>query len=215
MSNSIVNKTVVDVAKETHDATSKTTPTDTDELPLVDTAASNVLKKLLWSNIKATLKTYFDTLYVPITVKRTLQTVLATSGTVATGTTTIPLDNTIPQNTEGTEFLTATITPQSASSTLKITAQFVGANSAAVVQIAALFRDSTANAIVTSWESTPAGQAVSIQLYAEISALSTSATTFKIRSGGHSAGTTTFNGSASVGFMGGTLNSFIRIDEVL
>jgi hypothetical protein len=37
----------------------KTTPADTDVLPLVD----SVLKKLTWANIKATLKTYFDTLY--------------------------------------------------------------------------------------------------------------------------------------------------------
>lgn len=46
-----------------HSATGKTTPVDADEMPLVDSAASNVLKKVLWSNIKATLKTYFDTLY--------------------------------------------------------------------------------------------------------------------------------------------------------
>lgn len=51
------------VSEVTHSATGKTTPADNDELPLVDSAASNVLKKLLWSNVKATLKTYFDTLY--------------------------------------------------------------------------------------------------------------------------------------------------------
>lgn len=46
-----------------HAATSKATPVDADELGLVDSAASNVLKKLTWANVKATLKTYFDTLY--------------------------------------------------------------------------------------------------------------------------------------------------------
>lgn len=45
------------------DATAKTTPVDADTVPLTDSAASNVLKKLSWANIKATLKTYFDTLY--------------------------------------------------------------------------------------------------------------------------------------------------------
>lgn len=44
-------------------AASKATPVDADELPIVDSAALNVLKKLTWSNLKATLKTYFDTLY--------------------------------------------------------------------------------------------------------------------------------------------------------
>jgi hypothetical protein len=51
------------IAPGTHAATGKTTPVDADEIPLVDSAASNVLKKLTWANLKATLKTYFDTLY--------------------------------------------------------------------------------------------------------------------------------------------------------
>lgn len=51
------------IAPGTHAATGKTTPVDADELSLVDSAASNVLKKLTWANVKATLKTYFDTLY--------------------------------------------------------------------------------------------------------------------------------------------------------
>lgn len=51
------------VAPGTHAATSKTTPVDADEVPLVDSAASNVLKRLTWSNLKATLKTYLDTVY--------------------------------------------------------------------------------------------------------------------------------------------------------
>lgn len=53
------------IAPGTHAATSKATPVDADELPLVDSAASNVLKKLTWANLKATLKTYLDTLYQP------------------------------------------------------------------------------------------------------------------------------------------------------
>jgi hypothetical protein len=51
------------IAPGTHAATGKTTPADADEFPLVDTAASNVLKKLTGTNLKAYLKTYFDTLY--------------------------------------------------------------------------------------------------------------------------------------------------------
>jgi len=44
-------------------ATAKTTPVDADYVGLMDSAASNILKKLSWANLKATLKTYFDTLY--------------------------------------------------------------------------------------------------------------------------------------------------------
>lgn len=47
-------------------ATGKTTPVDADLLALVDSEASNVLKKLTWANLKATLKTYFDTLYATV-----------------------------------------------------------------------------------------------------------------------------------------------------
>jgi hypothetical protein len=41
----------------------KTTPVDADTMPIMDSAAGNALKKATWANIKATLKTYFDTLY--------------------------------------------------------------------------------------------------------------------------------------------------------
>ena len=52
-----------DVAAQIHAATGKTTPVDADELGIADSAASWVLKKLTWANLKATLKTYFDSLY--------------------------------------------------------------------------------------------------------------------------------------------------------
>lgn len=51
------------VAAETHAASSKTAPVDADELPISDSESTWGLKKLTWSNLKATLKTYFDTLY--------------------------------------------------------------------------------------------------------------------------------------------------------
>ena len=53
----------VNVASSIHGVAGKTTPVDADEVGLIDSAAANVLKKLTWTNIKATLKTYFDTLY--------------------------------------------------------------------------------------------------------------------------------------------------------
>ena len=58
------DETTTTIGSLINGATSKTTPVDADELPLVDSAASNVLKKLSWANIKATLKTYFDAIYV-------------------------------------------------------------------------------------------------------------------------------------------------------
>lgn len=59
-------ETTTTIGSLIHGATAKTTPVDADELGLIDSAASNALKRLTWANLKATLKTYFDTLYAPV-----------------------------------------------------------------------------------------------------------------------------------------------------
>jgi len=45
-------------------AAAKTTPVDADLLSILDSAAANIIKKVTWANIKATLETYFDTIYI-------------------------------------------------------------------------------------------------------------------------------------------------------
>lgn len=47
----------------------KTALVDGDILPIIDSEASNTLKKTTWSNIKSVLKTYFDTLYEKVANK--------------------------------------------------------------------------------------------------------------------------------------------------
>lgn len=49
-------------------AVAKSTPIDADIFGFADSADSNLLKKLTWTNIKSTLKTYFDTLYPAETI---------------------------------------------------------------------------------------------------------------------------------------------------
>lgn len=50
-------------------ATSKATPVDADELAMADSAASNVLKKLTWANLKAAIKAYYDGVTATLTGK--------------------------------------------------------------------------------------------------------------------------------------------------
>lgn len=57
------------ISKPINTATDKATPVDADSIGLVDSASSSILKKLSWANIKATLKSYLDTLYAPIATK--------------------------------------------------------------------------------------------------------------------------------------------------
>lgn len=49
--------------------TDKPTPVDADYVTIMDSEDTNKAKKISWSNLKATLKTYFDTQYVAQSVK--------------------------------------------------------------------------------------------------------------------------------------------------
>lgn len=66
-------------------APEKTTPVDDDYTPLYDSAASNALRKLKWSSIKATLKTYLDTIYAPVAFVADLASTTASKGASLVG----------------------------------------------------------------------------------------------------------------------------------
>lgn len=137
------------------------------------------------------------------------------TGAMATGTTIIPLDDTIPQNTEGTEFMSLAFTPESATSKLKIDVVFHGGTSIAARMIMALFQDSTANALAAVQlfvDSTSGGGVLSMTHW--MTAGTTSATTFKVRAGPNAAATMTFNGSIGARLFGGVAASSITITEI-
>jgi len=143
-----------------------------------------------------------------------IQTVNVQSGAVATGTTQMPYDDTIPQNTEGSEFMTLAITPTNASNKLLIEVVVNCTNSSAVAQSVALFQDSTANALAAvSIIVETANRIKNVKFSHYMAAGTTSATTFKIRSGGNVSGTTTFNGALGRRF-GGVIASSITITEI-
>jgi hypothetical protein len=133
----------------------------------------------------------------------------------------IPSDDTIPQNTEGTEILTATITPQSASSKVKVsfTCFFgaAGGTSASAEAAAALFKDSGANAIHASYNFHSAGAGLNIVQTLSLvyidSPATTSAVTYKIRVG--AGATIRLNGTTTGRVFGGAAAANLVVEEIL
>ena len=118
-----------------------------------------------------------------------------------TTSTTLPHDDTIPQNNEGGEMFTLAITPTSASNKLLILVNLQGACAAAQNELTvALFQDSTANAIAGASErqATQTQSTMSISFQHFMAAGTTSETTFKIRAGAGS-GNMTMNDYFSTG----------------
>lgn len=153
----------------------------------------------------------------PYQTGQVVQMVSTETGTLATGTTLIPYDNTIPQNTEGTEFMTLAITPKTTTNILIIQVVAFLYHSATTGNLAgALFQDSTANALCAGSMASALGGSAGGGMFVlthRMAAGTTSATTFKFRAGGQIAGTTSFNGIGGSSFFGGTQGSTIVITE--
>lgn len=142
-----------------------------------------------------------------------VQQIRASTTTAGSTTTILPFDNTIPQNTEGAQVLTVTITPTNSSHILVIDYQLWGSTNAALAGeplVAALFQDSTAGALqATLAAHDPFGTLNDNGCFGRyyMTAGTTSATTFKLRLGPGAAGTGYWmgnNGSAifsTVNFM--------------
>lgn len=162
--------------------------------------------------------TALTTTSVLTTQGQVLQVVNYQTGAVATGTTTIPTDNTVPQNTEGTEFMSLAITPRSATSTLIIQAIVnLAGNAGASSVSAALFQDSTASALAAEcFTMAGTGYLSQVSMIFKMTSGTTSSTTFKVRAGLNTAGTTTFNGNSGASVFGNVVQySSITITEVV
>lgn len=128
--------------------------------------------------------------------------------------TTIPVDDTIPQNTEGTELtaVATTITPKSATNILEFELSVPFGLGTSTTVVAALFQDSTAGALAASWVGGAAGTNGVLLLRYRMVAGTTSATTFKIRLGGSSA--FTVNGTSSARYFGGVMAARLFVKEI-
>jgi len=144
-----------------------------------------------------------------------VQMVNTQTGAVATGTTSIPLDDTIPQITEGDQYMSLAITPKNASNILIIEAGvFLSTNTNDRRPIAALFVGSTSNALTVSSSYTELGtEESSIQLMHKMTASVTTELTFTIRAGANTTQTLTFNGVSASRRFGDIPKSYITITE--
>jgi len=153
--------------------------------------------------------------YVDTYGSRVVQVVEATLSTVKTINATWPLDNTIPQSSEGTEVLTVAVTPTNASNKLRIEfiAGVVGYSQAQYGMVA-LFQDSGVNAIAVGGQYV--AQALSLGAPFAMThvtvAGTTSSTTFKVRCSG---GNIYFNGDSGGNSVLGALGVvYLRVTEI-
>jgi len=143
-----------------------------------------------------------------------IQTVNTTRVDVVSGTTVMPFDDTIPQKTEGVEFLTVAITPTKNDNKLLISVHLQCQMTNNGQWSMALFQDDTANALAASSERDGASDLEIHSLKHFMTTGTTSETTFKIRSASSGSGTITMNSVAGTRKYGGVLSSSITVQEI-
>lgn len=145
-----------------------------------------------------------------------VQTVYSSTGSVATGSSVIACDNSIPQITEGDSYASQSITPHSATNLLRIDGILHYSSNQSRLLTVGVFRTGTADAIASRvvYPTTvnQIGQAVIGPLW--VVAGATSALTFSLRAGlDTGGGDITINGIGGAQKLGGSLTSGITITE--
>lgn len=139
--------------------------------------------------------------------------------TYATITASIPLDDTIPQNTEGTQILSASITPKAVTNRVRARVVVRGLiqDSANRQGAVCLFRGAGADAIAaTSANLYAAGAQIAqtMVLEYEDSPASTSTQTYNVRVGPSGGGTLYVNGNSSSRIYGGAMRATLVLEEI-
>lgn len=145
---------------------------------------------------------------VTSTAYKTFQTITAN----------IPIDNTIPQITEGTEVFTHSHTPRSTTNKLLIRVILQGSvSSGGLGWTAALFQDATANALAAAqgWgDSGGGGDNMSSVVFEHLMDAGTvAAITFRVRAGENSTNNLYINGAVGARLYGGVTPCSITVTE--
>lgn len=134
---------------------------------------------------------------------------------ISTAGTPIPEDDTIPQITEGNEVLTQTVTPVSSANILRIESQIVASAGAGGQIGIALFQDAVVNSLAATMYGVGAGNTYAVsRLEYDMLAATTSATTFRWRSGNAASNAIFLNGVAGNRRYGGVMNTYTKITEI-
>ena len=142
-----------------------------------------------------------------------LQVVNSQTGAVATTAVNLPIDDTIPQITEGGQALSLAITPTSATSKLQFSVSLMISPSITAFIVGALFQGATASAIASGWSYIGGGGTTIVSFNHFMTSGTTSPTTFTVRYGSNG-GTMTLNGMGGARYLGGVLSSSITITEI-
>lgn len=128
----------------------------------------------------------------------------------------IPRDDTIPQSTEGAEYMTRAITPTSAANVLRILGHATVNPEVGDQAVIALFQDATANALsAAAWTGGGADEPEIIDIDHCMVAGTTSSTTFKVRMGNDGGDVISMSGGSGARFFGGVANSFMEVVELM
>lgn len=143
-----------------------------------------------------------------------VQKVYTQTASVVTGATMIPFDNSIPQITEGDEYLSLVVAPSYTTSTLVFDAKVVGSLSVTGTVSAALFQSGVTAGLAAASETVDANQITTLSLRYLVTAGATASTTYSLRIGGSTTGTFTLNGASATGIFGGVSQSSMTIEEI-
>lgn len=146
---------------------------------------------------------------------KVIQMVNYQTSAVVTTTSIIPWDNTIPQITEGAEFLSISITPKSATNILIVEGVLsMTADTTNSICTKSLFLAGTSNALYTTNNySINVNHMTAVPMRYKMVAGATTPLTFSIRAGNHTAVRTTMNGWTAAAYYGGSWTSSIQITE--
>lgn len=144
-----------------------------------------------------------------------VQSVYSETATMTTTTAAIPVDDTIPQITEGVELLTANITPKVSTNRIRVTFEIPWASSGTASNgVIAIFQDAVANALFAKTVQIVNNHDKAILSGTfEFIAGTTSAMVIRARVG-ISAGTMTINGAAGARLFGGVSKAVLIVTEL-